>query len=162
MEGGGKSKLNSAFGLVRARGICVRTLSRRPGVAFLAKAVGVNRGLFALIIGMLVCTYRTCALPGFRHGYSSFWRGNCSAKNLLQVVPEGKGEIRIQPGHYSNLRVCGGMLRDDGGIKPLNSNGLWWTVGGSNPRPPHCERGALPAELTAHFSESIENYHRRA
>jgi hypothetical protein len=26
----------------------------------------------------------------------------------------------------------------------------WWTVGGSNPRPPHCERGALPAELTAH------------
>ena len=27
----------------------------------------------------------------------------------------------------------------------------WWTVGGSNPRPPHCERGALPAELTAHI-----------
>ena len=23
-------------------------------------------------------------------------------------------------------------------------------VGGSNPRPPHCERGALPAELTTH------------
>jgi hypothetical protein len=27
---------------------------------------------------------------------------------------------------------------------------LWWMVGGSNPRPPHCERGALPAELTTH------------
>jgi hypothetical protein len=27
---------------------------------------------------------------------------------------------------------------------------FWWTVGGSNPRPQHCERGALPAELTAH------------
>jgi hypothetical protein len=26
----------------------------------------------------------------------------------------------------------------------------WWMVGGSNPRPPHCERGALPAELTTH------------
>ena len=26
----------------------------------------------------------------------------------------------------------------------------WWTVGDSNPRLPRCERGALPAELTAH------------
>jgi hypothetical protein len=28
--------------------------------------------------------------------------------------------------------------------------GSWWTWGGSNPRPPRCERGALPAELHAH------------
>ena len=27
----------------------------------------------------------------------------------------------------------------------------WWTAGGSNSRPPRCERGALPAELAAHF-----------
>lgn len=27
---------------------------------------------------------------------------------------------------------------------------VWWTEGGSNSRPPHCERGALPAELSAH------------
>ena len=27
--------------------------------------------------------------------------------------------------------------------------GVWWTEGGSNSRPPHCERGALPAELSA-------------
>jgi putative transposase len=26
----------------------------------------------------------------------------------------------------------------------------WWTAGGSNSRPPRCERGALPAELAAH------------
>jgi hypothetical protein len=25
----------------------------------------------------------------------------------------------------------------------------WWTWGGSNPRPPRCERGALPTELHA-------------
>src|SRR5260221_5647456 len=25
----------------------------------------------------------------------------------------------------------------------------WWTAGGSNPRPPDCEPGALPAELAA-------------
>jgi hypothetical protein len=27
---------------------------------------------------------------------------------------------------------------------------VWWTAGGSNSRPPRCERGALPAELAAH------------
>src|SRR3954451_16861675 len=27
---------------------------------------------------------------------------------------------------------------------------FWWTAGGSNPRPLHCERSALPAELAAH------------
>jgi hypothetical protein len=27
---------------------------------------------------------------------------------------------------------------------------IWWTRWDSNPRPPHCERGALPAELLAH------------
>ena len=27
---------------------------------------------------------------------------------------------------------------------------IWWTRGDSNPRPPRCERGALPAELLAH------------
>src|SRR3984893_3552305 len=26
----------------------------------------------------------------------------------------------------------------------------WWRRRGSNPRPPHCERGALPAELRPH------------
>ena len=28
---------------------------------------------------------------------------------------------------------------------------LWWTAGGSNSRPPRCERGALPAELAAQY-----------
>jgi hypothetical protein len=27
---------------------------------------------------------------------------------------------------------------------------FWWTAGGSNPRPRHCERRALPTELAAH------------
>ena len=27
---------------------------------------------------------------------------------------------------------------------------VWWTAGGSNPRPRHCERRALPTELAAH------------
>jgi hypothetical protein len=33
--------------------------------------------------------------------------------------------------------------------RPVDSLG-WWTAGGSNPRPPDCEPGALPAELAAH------------
>ena len=28
---------------------------------------------------------------------------------------------------------------------------IWWSRRGSNPRPPHCERGALPAELLPRF-----------
>src|SRR5207245_8422843 len=30
---------------------------------------------------------------------------------------------------------------------------LWWTAGGSNSRPPRCERGALPTELAAHETQ---------
>ena len=30
-------------------------------------------------------------------------------------------------------------------------NRLMWTDGDSNPRPPRCKRGALPAELSAHL-----------
>src|SRR5262249_41624176 len=33
---------------------------------------------------------------------------------------------------------------------PLFSEECWWTAGGSNSRPPRCERGALPTELAAH------------
>src|SRR5262245_53371149 len=50
-------------------------------------------------------------------------------------------------------RVTGARLRQGYGGQPppeIESGG-WWTARGSNPRPPHCERGALPAELAAHF-----------
>ena len=30
----------------------------------------------------------------------------------------------------------------------------WWTAGGSNSRPPRCERGALPTELAAQSTNS--------
>jgi hypothetical protein len=36
---------------------------------------------------------------------------------------------------------------------------IWWTRGDSNPRPPRCERGALPAELLAH--EQQRNFSKR-
>ena len=35
---------------------------------------------------------------------------------------------------------------------------LWWTAWDSNPRPPRCERGALPAELAAPFYERYQTH----
>src|ERR1700747_234605 len=45
-----------------------------------------------------------------------------------------------------------------GSAKMSISLRLWWTRGDSNPRPPRCERGALPAELLAH--EQQKNFSR--
>jgi hypothetical protein len=39
--------------------------------------------------------------------------------------------------------------------KSVKSFRIWWTRGDSNPRPPRCERGALPAELLAHSHSSL-------
>src|ERR1700736_3335627 len=36
---------------------------------------------------------------------------------------------------------------------------IWWTRGDSNPRPPRCERGALPAEILAQEQQS--NFSKR-
>jgi hypothetical protein len=37
------------------------------------------------------------------------------------------------------------------GVEVIKNEGMdWWTRWDSNPRPPRCERGALPAELLAH------------
>ncbi|GAT99801.1 hypothetical protein BSLA_01f0073 [Burkholderia stabilis] len=36
----------------------------------------------------------------------------------------------------------------------------WWSGGGSNSRPSHCERDALPAELPPHQSSIIHTHFR--
>ena len=38
----------------------------------------------------------------------------------------------------------------------------WWTARGSNSRPPHCERGALPTELAAHVVRRRRDWRRRS
>src|SRR5215468_924253 len=45
-----------------------------------------------------------------------------------------------------------------GSAKMCISLRLWWTRGDSNPRPPRCERGALPAELLAHRFSLASDY----
>src|SRR5258708_6376294 len=52
-------------------------------------------------------------------------------------------------------RVGGGRLlalRCGGQPSPAVMSEGWWTRGGSNSRPLHCERSALPAELRAPLS----------
>ena len=66
---------------------------------------------------------------------------------------DGKGfepsAFPVKPGRsLTRLEAQSGL----GGI-------LWWTRRDSNPRPPRCERGALPAELLAH--EQLGNFSKR-
>ena len=37
-------------------------------------------------------------------------------------------------------------------VEDTTTKRIWWTAWDSNPRPPRCERGALPTELAAHFT----------
>jgi hypothetical protein len=39
--------------------------------------------------------------------------------------------------------------------EPARNLNRWWRGGGSNSRPPHCERGALPAELPPHAAQIL-------
>ena len=50
------------------------------------------------------------------------------------------------------LQVCWGVL--------LNFRENWWTAWDSNPRPPRCERGALPTELAALFAGTTASLRR--
>src|SRR5438067_1861252 len=44
-------------------------------------------------------------------------------------------------------------VKDHGQLHKRKEN--WWTAGGSNSRPPRCERGALPTELAAHLKRTV-------
>ncbi len=73
-------------------------------------------------------------------GGGSPWAGAPSAK------PGGRQRHEFVPAGRSELQ------RAEGGGSPwagAPSAKNWWTQRGSNPRPRHCERRALPAELWA-------------
>ncbi len=57
-------------------------------------------------------------------------------------------EMAIQPVFVRLRRFAASAGQSSRGITSED----WWTAGGSNSRPPRCERGALPTELAAHFS----------
>src|SRR5690242_5381997 len=76
----------------------------------------------------------------------------CCARRSLHWTarPENKPEQKPEQPLLSGfeLRSCW-LYRAE---LPLDS---WWTRRDSNPRPPRCERGALPAELLAHVSLGV-------
>ena len=67
------------------------------------------------------------------------------------------------PGHRTSVAhaECAGTPRvmREAQMKTPNREQLgaefWWTEGGSNSRPLHCERSALPAELSARIKRPI-------
>src|SRR5262249_10343316 len=75
-----------------------------------------------------------------------------SNRSILQVCrPEPcRRSIDARPkmavGRKARNRIAGFLRKE------------WWTARGSNSRPPRCERGALPAELAAHSTNS-KSYH---
>src|SRR3990167_4249293 len=42
----------------------------------------------------------------------------------------------------------------------MHLSGKWWSGRGSNPRPLHCERSALPAELPPHWGDDTPDVGR--
>jgi hypothetical protein len=66
----------------------------------------------------------------------------------------GMGGTEPHPGKGSKREEGGARLRAScyGGHHPkLRRSEGWWRRRGLNPRPPRCERGALPAELLPHL-----------
>src|SRR5439155_430286 len=56
--------------------------------------------------------------------------------------------------YLGRLGACRLWTRTTGQFLPRPGTcprGLWWSRGDSNPRPPPCKGGALPAELRPHF-----------
>jgi hypothetical protein len=103
---------------------------------------------------------KTECLEVLRHFWSGHARDTCpsaardSRKNEISGWSEqrrlGSG-LSYQP-QLGNLGNCASFRKSPKLLK------RWWTRGDSNPRPPRCERGALPAELLAH--EQQRNFNR--
>ena len=67
-------------------------------------------------------------------------------------VTEHFGEFATLPSGILMANLNVGIPTPDQALTELKEllGKCWWTAGGSNSRPPRCERGALPAELAAH------------
>src|SRR5258707_2480428 len=78
----------------------------------------------------------------------------------LSVTKRSKAKVRCCNHLQFPVRSLAGKTSAPGFQKQCKSFEIWWTRGDSNPRPPRCERGALPAELLAH--EQQVDFSKRA
>src|SRR4029077_7905402 len=70
-------------------------------------------------------------------------------------------EIIGSPSSPVGLRRARFVLRASRGCATRSPKGeAWWSQAGSNRRPRHCERRALPAELCPHVAASIDGKRR--
>jgi hypothetical protein len=65
------------------------------------------------------------------------------AKAITGMDLRGLGLSEVNPGPRDKIWCQAHYYK-------RNFRNGWWRRGGSNSRPPHCERGALPAELLPH------------
>jgi hypothetical protein len=76
-----------------------------------------------------------------------YFRIRCNVDSLNLLVAE-EGSLRLSAPPASQGRGPSWTPSSTLDSVHFGSNLFrWWSRGGSNPRPPHCERGALPAEL---------------
>src|SRR4051812_35167865 len=85
--------------------------------------------------------------------YQSFQRRHSDGSTSLD-------QYYVASGQLTSSRICHDVSdcwREVLELELRGGSSLWWTAGGSNPRPLHCERSALPAELAAHghYSSTI-------
>ena len=86
----------------------------------------------------------------------------------MRRVASSNARVPIRYGRVDGTSVPKGAYLDDGAEwnwqkinKERENSNIWWTRGDSNPRPPRCERGALPTELLAHRHELFYQTHTR-
>src|SRR5262249_36020487 len=82
----------------------------------------------------------------------------------LVVKPKG----RVSPCCPATVQRCPNARGQSGRFAGRSKNerppvaaavSFWWRRGGSNSRPSHCERDALPAELRPHFLEARAEFY---
>src|SRR5580765_3407849 len=85
------------------------------------------------------------------------WLRSTSAtcRALRMAWCEHRLVLAVTDGHKPVTTTGGGGCRAVGFAGIAKEN--WWTAGGSNSRPPRCERGALPTELAAQPTASDYN-----
>ena len=84
------------------------------------------------------------------------------ARNIATPPMHGPASVRRRESMPRPLADPGGLvgpacLEDQFFARPCQSSG-WWSGRGSNPRPSHCERDALPTELPPHTRRAILEY----
>ena len=129
----------------------------RRSLAVNARALAGSNPLFHIKkpkTGLMACFRFLVDPKGFAACFA--WPFRPSARRLLPRLA-GSSSDRSLPRLHRSLAVNARALT---GSNPyfISKNqkqalwpafGFWWTRRGSNPRPPRCERGALPTELRA-------------